>query len=82
LIQRSFRMVLCYRAPGASGSWGSASASAAVKGFGDLMRRELACRLGPDARVDRRVLRRHGAVHQGRGELQCAGSCLDSHLVG
>jgi hypothetical protein len=30
-------MVLCYRAPGASGTWGSASA--AVTGFGDLTRR-------------------------------------------
>jgi hypothetical protein len=34
--------------------------------------------VGPVARIDRRVLRRHGALHQGGGELQRAGSGLSS----
>ena len=37
--------------------------------------------VGPHARIDRRVLRRHGALHQGGGELQRAGSNLCSLLV-
>ena len=41
-------------------------------------RRRLANRVGvgPHARIDCRVLRRHGALHQGGGELQRAGSSL------